>query len=212
MTPVLYIGNRRFSSWSLRAWLVLKRAGIAFDDTLIPLNERETRKAVSAISPGGTVPALHTRNAVIWDSLAISEWAAEQVPELWPAHEGKRGRARAAVSMMHSGFLALRQACPMDLARRPSPISLNDPTRTDIAAVQALWHEVKSVDGDWLFGDWSIADAFFTPVAARFHAYDIPLHAEAQAYCDTLLADGHYREWHEAARAETFANPYETQI
>ncbi len=210
--PVLHIGNRRFSSWSLRAWLVMKKAGLSFDENLVPLNEPDTRRAISAISPGGTVPALHTRNSVIWDSLAICEWAAEQMPELWPAHEGQRGRARAAVAMMHGGFLALRETCPMDLGRTPKAISLNDATRLDIATLQALWHDVKSVDGPWLFGRWSIADAFFTPVAARFHAYDIPLHAEAQAYCDTLLADEDYLVWHEAARGETFANPYENPI
>ncbi|WP_291843165.1 glutathione S-transferase family protein [Maricaulis sp.] len=212
MRPVLYIGNRRFSTWSLRPWLVLKKAGIAFDETLIPLYNSETRKAVSAISPGGTVPALHTRNAVVWDSLAIAEWAAEQVPGLWPAHQGLRARARAAVAMMHSGFPALREACPMDLCRAPSAIALTDRARIDIAAVQALWHEVKCVDGPWLFGDWSIADAFYTPVAARFHAYAIPLHAGAQDYCDTLLADEHYRDWHAAAQAETFPNPYDKTI
>ena len=210
MTPVLYIGNRRFSSWSLRPWLVLKRAGIAFDEVLIPLYGADSRKAISAISPGGTVPALHTRNAVIWDSLAIAEWAAEQVPQLWPSHEGQRARARAAVAMMHSGFTALRATCAMDLARTPAAIALTDQARSDIAAVQALWQEVKCVDGPWLFGDWSIADAFYTPVAARFHAYDIPLDARAQDYCDTLLADGHYRDWLAAARAETFPNPYDT--
>ncbi|MFT6542208.1 MAG: glutathione S-transferase [Maricaulis maris] len=212
MTPILYIGNRRFSSWSLRAWLVLTKAGIAFDDRLVPLNNTDTRKALSAISPGGTVPALHIESAVIWDSLSISEWAAEHVPGLWPSHEGKRARARAAVSMMHAGFLAIRENCPMDLGRAPSPIELSDATRTEIAAMQALWHDVKSVDGPWLFGDWSIADAFFTPVAARFQAYDIPLHAGAQAYCDTLLADDDYLLWHHAAQAETFPNPYENTL
>lgn len=209
--PLLHIGNRRFSSWSLRAWLVMRKAGLAFEENLVPLNEAGTRQALSAISPGGTVPALHMRNAVIWDSLAICEWAAEQAPEVWPSHEGQRGQARAAVAMMHAGFMALRETCPMDLCRTPSAIMLTDATQLDVARIQALWHDVKSVDGPWLFGRWSIADAFFTPVAARFYAYDIPLHAEAQAYCDTLLADEDYRVWHQAAQAETFANPYETQ-
>ena len=211
-TPILYIGNRRFSSWSLRAWLVMKKAGLAFDAALVPLDQADTRQALSAISPGGTVPALHTRNAVIWDSLAICEWAAEQAPELWPVHEGQRGRARSADAMMHAGFMALLETCPMDLYRSPSAIMPSDATQLDIARLQALWHDVKSVDGPWLFGRWSIADAVFTPVAARFYAYDIPLHAEAQAYCDTLLADEDYRVWHQAAQAETFANPYDNPI
>lgn len=204
----LFIGNRRFSSWSLRAWLVLRKAGIAFEEVLVPLYLEETRRTLSDISPGGTVPVLHTRNAVVWDSLAIAEWAAERAPDLWPVHEGQRAQARAVVAAMHSGFMALRRNCPMDLCRTPRPVALDDATRADIAAIQALWNAVGSLDGPFLFGGWSIADAFFTPVAARFHAYDIPLHAGAQEYCDTLLSDEDYRLWLNAAAAETFPHPY----
>lgn len=205
--PVLHVGNKRFSSWSLRAWLVLRKAGIAFEENLIPLYTPDTRQAVAAISPGCSVPALQVRNTVFWDSLAIAEWTAESVPELWPAHEARRALARAVVARMHSGFTALREHCPMDLGRVPQAIALNDQTRADIAAVQALWNDVRSVDGPWLFGQWSIADAFYTPVAARFHAYDIPLHADAQAYCDTLLNDKDYRDWLGAALQEDLPSP-----
>jgi glutathione S-transferase len=205
----LSIGNRRFSSWSLRAWLVLRKAGLAFEENLVPLYREDTRSTLSGLSPGGTVPVLHTRNAVIWDSLAIAEWAAERVPELWPVHEGQRAQARAAAATMHSGFAALRSSCPMDLCRTPRTVALDDATRNDVASVQALWNAVGSLDGPFLFGRWSIADAFFTPVAARFHAYDIPLHAGAQEYCDTLLADEDYAMWRDAAAAETFPHPYD---
>lgn len=207
VTPVLFIGNKRLSSWSLRAWLVLRKAGLPFEENLIPLDTPETRQALSAISSGGTVPALHTRNARIWDSLAIAEWAAEQVPGLWPSHEGQRALARAAVAQMHSGFAALRAQCPMDLQRSPSPIALDAAAKCDIAAVQALWNDVRCLDGPFLFGAWSIADAFFTPVATRFRTYEIPLHAAAQDYCDALLADAEYLAWHEAAQHEDFAAP-----
>ena len=205
--PRLHIGNRRYSSWSLRAWLVLAKAGLEVETVLVPLGRPETRRQLADLSPGGTVPALETGNTVFWDSLAIAEWAAEREPGLWPAHEGRRGLARAVTAAMHAGFHGLRRQCPMDLGRSPKPVALDDETRTDIAAIQALWNDVGSVDGPWLFGTWSIADAFFTPVAARFHAYDIPLHAGAQDYCDTLLADEDYRAWHAAALQETWPSP-----
>lgn len=205
----LFIGNRRFSSWSLRAWLVLRKAGLAFEESLVPLYGEETRRALSEISPGGTVPVLHTPNAIVWDSLAIAEWAAERVPELWPVHDGQRAQARSVTAAMHSGFAALRQTCPMDLCREPCPAELNDATRSDIAAIQALWNAVGSLDGPFLFGRWSIADAFFTPVAVRCRCYGVVLHAGAQEYCDTLLADEDYRAWQDAAAAETFPNPYD---
>lgn len=207
--PVLHIGNKRFSSWSLRAWLILRKAGIAFEENLILLNTPDTRKDVSAISPGASVPALSLRDGVFWDSLAIAEWVAEQYPELWPAHEVRRAVARSAVAFMHSGLPALRAACPMDIARTPRAIALNDAARSDIAAVQALWNDVRSLDGPWLFGAWSIADAFFTPVAVRFHTFDIPLHDRAQQYCDMLLADHDYLEWKTAALAEPYPSPFD---
>lgn len=207
--PILHIGNKRFSSWSLRAWLVLRKAGIDFREDLIPLYDDDTRARLAALSPGATVPALTFSEAVMWDSLAIAEWAAEQVPTLWPDEPGRRALARAAVARMHSGFVALREQCPMDVARRPQVIALSEATRSDVAALQALWHDVGSVDGPFLFGRWSIADAFFTPVAVRFRSYDIPLHADAQAYCDALLADKDYLDWQSAGLAETLANPYE---
>jgi len=203
----LHIGNKRYSSWSLRAWLVLRKAGLDFQENLVPLGRPETRRQLAEISPGGTVPALQAGDAVFWDSLAIAEWAAEQQPELWPAHEIQRARARAAVSAMHAGFTALRRQCPMDLGRTPKAVALTPDIRADIAAIQALWNDVGSMDGPWLFGRWSIADAFFTPVAARFHTYDIPLHAGAQDYCDTLLGDEDYAVWHADALKESWPDP-----
>ncbi|MEP3073776.1 glutathione S-transferase family protein [Maricaulis sp.] len=205
--PVLHIGNKRYSSWSLRVWLVLRKAGIEFDEALVPLYTPQTRQAVSDLSPGGSVPALTTQHGTFWDSLAIAEWAAEREPGLWPDHEGQRALARAAVCRMHAGFTALRGQCGMDIGRTPQAIALNAGTRADIAAIQALWNDVGSVDGPWLFGRWSIADAFFTPVAVRFHTFDIPLHAGAQDYCDKLLADEDYAAWRSAALAETLPGP-----
>ena len=200
----LVIGNRRLSSWSLRAWLVLRKSGLAFEEAFIPLDRTDTRRRLTALSPGGTVPVLETPEATVWDSLAIAEWAAERVPALWPEHQAQRALARAVTASMHSGFTALRATCPMDLQRAPRAIALDDATRADITAVQSLWNAAGSLDGPFLFGRWCIADAFFTPVATRFASYDIPLHADAQDYCDALLGDEDYRLWHDAAAAETF--------
>lgn len=203
--PVLHIGNKRYSSWSLRAWLVLRKAGIGFDEAMVPLSGPDLRQRLSALSPGHTVPVLEWEGGVFWDSLAIAEWAAEQAPGLWPQDLHQRAVARSAVAKMHSGFFALRDQCAMDLGRTPKAVGLRDGTRADIAAMQALWNDVASVDGPFLFGAWSIADAFFTPVADRFRAYDIPLHASAQAYCDALLNDPDFLDWRAAALTETLS-------
>lgn len=166
--PVLHIGNKRFSSWSLRAWLVLRKAGIAFDENLVPLNMPDTRKTLSTLSPGASVPALGLGERVFWDSLAIAEWAAERAPELWPADAYQRALARSAVARMHSGFAALRQTCPMDIRRRPKAIALDEATRVDIASVQALWNDVSSLDGPWMFGRWSHRRCLFHAGSGAF--------------------------------------------
>lgn len=205
--PVLHIGNKRYSSWSLRAWLVLRKAGIAFDEAMVPLHGADLKQRLSALSPGHTVPVLEWQGGVFWDSLAIAEWAAEHTPALWPEDRQQRAMARSAVAKMHSGFFALRDQCGMDLGRTPKAIGLNEATRADIAAVQALWNDVASVDGPFLFGSWTIADAFFTPVADRFRAYDIPLHASAQTYCDALLSDKDFLDWRADALLERMPYP-----
>ena len=206
--PVLHIGNKQLSSWSLRPWLALRKAGIAFDEHMIPLDRPESRAALEAASPGGTVPVLQTGGVAIWDSLAICEWAAEHNAALWPSDPGVRGQARSVTAAMHSGFSALRNACPMDLGRPVAPITLDEAVRKDVAAIQAIWAAVRrSADGPFLFGRWSIADAFYTPVAARFHHFAITLDAASQAYCDALLADEDYRDWFDAAQREVLLLP-----
>lgn len=205
--PVLHIGNKRLSSWSLRPWLALRKGGIAFDEHMIPLDLPETRAALEAASPGGTVPVLETGGVAIWDSLAICEWAAECAPQLWPSDPAIRGQARSITAAMHSGFFALRRSCSMDLCRPVAAITLDDATRKDIVTIQAMWAAVRCGKGPFLFGRWSIADAFFTPVAARFHHFAVPLDAASQAYCDTLLADQDYRAWFDAAQREDLLPP-----
>lgn len=201
--PVLFIGDKRLSTWSLRSWLALKKAGIEFEERMIRLDQPETRAAIEAISPGGTVPVLHDGQTVIWDSLAICEWAAERAPALWPSDPGDRARARAAACWMHAGVPDLRNACAMDLQRTPAPITLSDGVRKDIAALEALWAALKTGEGPFLFGAWSIADAMFAPVATRVREYQLPVGPAAQAYCDALLAEECFGEWQAAARVES---------
>jgi glutathione S-transferase len=207
MSLVLHIGNKRTSSWSMRPWLALKKAGIAFRETLIPLDQEETRDQLLALSPAATVPVLETPDATIWDSLAICEWAAEQAPGVWPDEPAVRARARAITASMHSGFAALRGELPMDLQRPPAATDMSVACWRDIETIQALWTHVKTGEGPFLFGKWSIADAFFTPVATRFETYAVPLTDDAQAYVRTLLADTDFQDWRSAALDETFTTP-----
>ncbi len=200
----LYIGNRRTSSWSLRGWLAMAKSGLAFDTELIILDRDETHDELRALSPSATVPLLKTPQGAIWDSLAIAEFAAEHSPDLWPQDAFQRARARAACAQMHSGFAALRDECPMDLQRAPEAIMLSEAAQRDIARVQSLWSEVKCGEGPYLFGAWSLVDAFFTPVADRFRAYAVELQPDAQAYCETLLNDDTFSAWNSAALAETY--------
>ena len=208
MGMTLLIGNKRLSSWSMRPWLALKKAGIAFDEELVPLDRYDTRERLQAASPVGTVPVLNADGVVIWDSLAICEWAAEQAPGLWPSDATLRARARAATASMHSGFSALRATLGMDLQRPVSPFSMGVACWADIDAMEQLWADVKTGDGPFLFGDWSIADAFFTPVATRFETYQVPISTQSRAYVDALLADPVYQEWRKAALDETFEAPF----
>ena len=208
MTPVLHIGNKRLSTWSMRPWLALKKAGIAFEENLIPLDQDETRDALLALSPAATVPVLETADGNIWDSLAICEWAAEQVTALWPEDAASRARARSVTASMHSGFSALRNELGMDLQRNKAAKDMSVACWRDIETIQALWAHVKTGEGRFLFGGWSIADAFFTPVATRFDTYQVPLSTDAAAYVETLLADPVYKDWHSAAQTETWDAPF----
>jgi glutathione S-transferase len=212
---VLYVGNQNYSSWSLRPWLVLTWGGFDFETRLIRLGGAGYTKRkipeVLAVSPGGTVPVLHADGEVIADSLAISEWAAERVPLLWPRDPVARAQARSAVCEMHSGFGALRAKAPCNIRRRAEPRTFGDDVQSDVARIDALWTALSSrfgAEGPYLFGATpTIADAFFTPVATRFRTYRIPVSAASQRYADTLLADPAFKRWEEAAVREPFGMP-----
>jgi glutathione S-transferase len=210
--PILYIGNKRYSSWSLRAWLVLKAARIDFDHVTIPLDTPEYAARIAPLSPVPTVPVLHADGYVIWDSLAIAEWAAEQAPELWPHDPAQRAVARSLAATMHSSFRALRVEAPMNLGRNGRPKAFSDDVRRDVDLIEAIWREHRVPGGPYFLGGWSIVDAFWTPVAARFRSYAISVEPAAEAYVDMLLADPEYQAWKAEALAETYPNALNADV
>jgi glutathione S-transferase len=209
MPHLLYIGYKNYSSWSLRPWLCLRWAGIAFEERIVPLDRpgygRQQIAEIKAVSPSGTVPALHVdaspEKLVIWDSLAIAEWAAERVEPgaLWPSDSALRAQARAATCEMHSGFAAVRRDLPMNIRRRcESQPDWPEDTQRQLRRIVDLWtglRERHAALGPFLFGQRSIADAFFAPMATRLRTYAAPVPALAQRYCDTVLADADFRAW-----------------
>ncbi len=216
MSPVLHIGNRNYSSWSLRPWLVLRWAGLQFTTDVHYLGGPgygEGRiKEIVAVSPSGRVPVLHVSGTVIWDSLAIAEWAHERAPnaQLWPNDPMQRAIARSATCEMHSGFSAVRSTMPCNIRRRSEPRVPTTEAARDIARIESMFNELRArhgSDGPYLFGKRGIVDAFYTPVATRFRTYGVKLSGTAQAYVETLLADPEFLEWEREALAETATMP-----
>jgi glutathione S-transferase len=208
----LVIANRNYSSWSLRAWLVLQRARVPFEEQVIPLRQPGSREEIAKISPSGRLPVLVDGPLVIWDSLAIAETMADRYPaaRLWPTDPALRAAARSVTAEMHAGFTALRQTLPMNIRRR-RPGGFDAPSvRADIDRIVAIWtgHRAKyGSGGPYLFREWGIADAFYTPIAARFRTYSVPLPPEAAAYRDALLTWPAFRQWEQAAEREPWAIP-----
>lgn len=207
----LVIGNKNWSSWSMRPWLVLKRLGTPFEEVAVRLRREDTAERIAALSPSGKVPALIDGELTVWDSLAICEYLADRVPEanLWPADRAARALARAACAEMHSGFAYLRGECPMDLKLRIKA-KLSEATTADVRRIVALWSDMRrrfASDGPFLLGRWSVADAFYTPVATRFRTYGVVLSdhgdaGEAGRYAETLLETPEFLEWERAALGE----------
>ena len=207
----LVIGNKMWSTWSLRPWLAAKRAGLAFEEVMIELRREDTAAKIATYSPSGRIPVLIDGDLTVWDSLAICEYLAEKAPaaQLWPKDMAARALARTASAEMHSGFASLRGECPMDLSLRSAP-DLSDATHKDIHRITALLGDLRARyagDGPFLCGAWSIADAFFTPVATRFRSYGVILSdfgdlGAAGVYVETLLQQPDFLEWERAALAE----------
>ena len=210
----LVIGSKKTSSWSMRPWLVLKRAGAAFEEINVPWHGEDRAAQIAVHSPSGKAPVLKDGDLVVWDSLAICEYLADRFPQaqLWPADAGRRALGRSAACEMHSGFASLRGECPMDLTLQKE-VELSELTHADIRRVVALWNDLRGRfggEGPFLLGAWSIADAFFTPVATRFRSYGVILSdygdtGPAGAYAETLLEQPEFLEWREAALAEAAA-------
>lgn len=205
----IVIGTKKWSTWSLRPWLVLKHTGAPFTETLIQLREVEVSTAeIHRHSPSGLVPALKDGDLTVWDSLAICEYLAEKFPEanLWPKDPADRALARAAASEMHSGFTSLRGECPMDLTLR-TVAELSPATQANIRRIVALWSGLLARSGGpFLLGDWGIVDAFFTPVATRFRGYGVHLsdYGDAGAagqYVERLLETPEFLAWEQDALA-----------
>ncbi|MGE3142883.1 MAG: glutathione S-transferase N-terminal domain-containing protein [Hyphomonadaceae bacterium] len=211
----LFIGNKNYSSWSMRPWLALTWGGFAFEERVLSLGMtgygKSRQPAILAASPSGRVPALDLGGGVvIWDSMAICEWAAEQAPALYPQAPEARALCRAAAAEMHAGFTALRKEAPMNVRRRTEQRAWSADMRQDLARLEEMWSDLRArfgAGGPYLFGRRSIADAFYTPVATRFRTYGVTLSPPAQAYCEALLADRAFLAWEEAALAEPWAQP-----
>ena len=192
MNPVLLIANKNYSSWSLRAWLALRHSGIVFDEQQVWLDNPDTKEKIKAFSPSGRVPAYKDGALLIWDSLAICEYAAEKAPELWPAEARARAVARAVAAEMHSGFMALRSAMPMNLRAANRKVEMTPAILADIDRIEHLWSDCRArfaEGGPWLFGQWSIADAMYAPVATRFVSYDVHRAGAFDDYISTVFAD-----------------------
>ena len=205
MRPLLVIGNKNYSSWSLRAWLVLREAAIEFDERRIVLDEPGSAEALDGLGAAKRVPVLKIGEETIWDSLAIAETAAERWPDrgLWPADPQHRAHARAVSAEMHSGFAALREQMPMNCRAMGRKVALTDELTADIDRVIAIWSDCwHRYGGDWLFGEFSIADAMYAPVALRLRTYGINLPESASHYPRRLLQSAAMQEWLAAAEVE----------
>ena len=207
MKPKLIIGNKNYSTWSMRAWLLLREAGIDFEEHRILLDTPDTPAEIAAVSPAGKVPVLQLGDLTVWDTLAIAETIAERWPEkqLWPADAEVRAFARSISAEMHSGFTMLRECMPMNCRAMGRKVPLPDALTDDIDRVIAIWSECHrrfSGDSGWLFGNFSIADAMFAPVVLRFRTYGINLPESAGFYPHRILESEAVQEWLAAAECE----------
>ncbi|WP_137044316.1 glutathione S-transferase family protein [Pseudolabrys sp. FHR47] len=210
MSLKLVIGNKNYSSWSLRPWIAMKAAGIAFEEIVIPLYVPGSAEEILKYSPAGKVPILHDGDLKIWDSLSILEYLDEKFPdaELWPKDAAARALARSVSAEMHSGFQALRQHCTMNLWLPPKPRPMPDEVYANMKRIETVWAECRAQygkGGPFLFGArFGNADAMYAPVVARFNNYGLPVSAATKEYMDAVMATTAWREWYDAAMKETW--------
>lgn len=201
----LVIGNRNYSSWSLRPWFLLKALALPFTETRIPLFEPGSAEAIARVSPSGRLPVLRDGDLLVWESLAILETLAERYPAAWPRDPLQRAVARSVATEMHGGFGALRSELPMNCRARRR-IEPSSAAQADIARVHAIWRacrERHAGDGPWLFGEVSVADAMYAPIVTRFATYGVHGDPTVQAYLTHVLDSPPLREWMAGAAAET---------
>ena len=218
-SATLIIGNKNYSSWSFRGWLMARRAGLELTEILVPLGRPETRARILEKSPSGRVPCLIHDGPPVWDSLAIGEYLAETFPQagLWPADRQARIHARAISNEMHAGFPTLRTSMPMNVrAILPGKGRRGDAAllARDIARIQEIWCDARTRfgakhtrDEGFLYGHFTIADAMYVPVVSRLHTYAVDIDDVSRAYCARILADRLVREWFTAAASEPFDMP-----
>jgi glutathione S-transferase len=203
MALVLYVGTKRYSSWSLRPYLALAASGMPFETRTILLDRAETKAEIAKVSPSGRVPVVHDGDLIIQDSLAICEYLAEVAPQLWPKDRAQRARARAISAEMHAGFAALRRDMPMDIGARKPGVGHTADALADARRVIAIWHEALAASGGpFLYGAFSIADAMYAPVTTRFVTYGVELDPTARAYVDAIHALPAMQRWIADAASE----------
>ena len=209
MAPLtLVIGNKNYSSWSLRAWLLMKQLGLSFAEVLIPLDTPATRDALERASPSARVPVLKHGELTVWDSLAICEYVVELAGKGWPTDAGARAVARAVSAEMHSGFTNLRSLWPMNARARNRHTAMTPALEADIERIDQIWNDCRArfgAAGPWLFGQFSVADAMYAPVVLRFNTYGAGLVSPtARWYMATVLENAALQEWLQAAKRETW--------
>jgi len=206
----LAIGNKAYSSWSLRPWILMKALGIAFEEDLIPLDTPEFRPRVNAYHAGSTVPILVDRDITVWESIAIMDYLAERFPDkaVWPKDLKARTFARVISNEMHAGFRGLRGACPMNVRKRYAAMDRGELVAKDVARITHLWTTAltefgkPSGQGPFLFSAFTAADAMFAPVVTRLHTYSIKVDPVIRSYMDAVLASSAFMAWHTDAMAE----------
>ena len=204
---LLIIGNKNYSSWSLRPWLMLNHLGLEFDERVIPLDTADFARDIVGLSPTRRVPVLEHGALLVWDSLAICEYACELAGRGWPATREIRAVARAVCAEMHSGFGSLRSQWPMNARATGRRIAADPGRAADIARIEDIWADCRErfgARGPWLFGEYSVADAMFAPVVLRFQTYGAQLRPSSMEYSATVLGDPHLRAWLDAAASESW--------